>query len=162
MGDEGKIAFNERIKARKIKIAQLNDQLDADWAANIDGILSQVGYQVDPITYRDLFGPEGLMPIRVRDVINTHINREFAPNPADSITIFRENTLIQSILKKLKTDLSNANEIINTLRSTYGKKLERNLRDDILRFNETGLDKVISRNKDEEGNEVVEVENIQG
>ena len=162
MEDEGKIAFNERIRARKIKIAQLNDQLDADWAANIDGILSQVGYQVDPITYRDLFGPEGLMPIRVRDVINTHINREFAPNPADSITIFRENTLIQSILKKLKTDLSNTNEIINTLRNTYGKKLERNLRDDILRFNETGLDKIISRSKDEEGNEVVEVKNIQG
>lgn len=162
MGDEGKVAFNERSRARKMKISQLNEQLDADWAANIDGILSQVGYQVDPITYRDLFGPLGLMPIRIRDVINTYVNREFAPNPTDSSTIFRENTLIQSILKKLKNDLSNADELINTLRSSYGKKLERDLKDDILEFNETGLDKIISRSKDEEGNEVVEVKNIQG
>ena len=162
MGDEGKIAFNERTRARKMKISQLNEQLDADWAANIDGILSQVGYQVDPITYRNLFGPLGLMPIRIRDVINTYINREFAPNPTDSGTIFRENTLTQSILKKLKNDLSNADELINTLRNSYGKKLERDLKDDILKFNETGLDKIISKSKDEEGNEVVEVKNIQG
>ena len=162
MGDAGKIAFNERTKARKMKISQLNEQLDADWAANIDGILSQVGYQVDPITYRDLFGPLGLMPTRIRDVINAYVNREFAPNPTDSSTIFRENTLIQSVLKKLKSDLSNADELINTLRSSYGKKLERDLKDDILEFNETGLDKIISRSKDEEGNEVVKVKNIQG
>ena len=71
MEDEGKIAFNERIRARKMKISQLNEQLDADWAANIDGILSQVGYQVDPITYRNLFGPLGLMPIRIRQSIKT-------------------------------------------------------------------------------------------
>ena len=162
MGDEGKKAFNERIRARGIKISQLNEQLDADWAANIDGILSQVGYQVDPITYRDLFGPLGLMPIRIRDVINAYVNREFAPNPTDSSTIFRENTLIQSVLKKLKSDLSNADELINTLRSSYGKKLERDLKDDILEFNETGLDKIISKSKDEEGKEVVKVKNIQG
>ena len=162
MGDEGKKAFNERIRARGIKISQLNEQLDADWAANIDGILSQVGYQVDPITYRDLFGPLGLMPIRIRDIINAYVNREFAPNPTDSSTIFRENTLIQSVLKKLKSDLSNADELINTLRSSYGKKLERDLKDDILEFNETGLDKIISKSKDEEGKEVVKVKNIQG
>lgn len=162
MGDEGKVAFSERSRARKMKISQLNEQLDADWAANIDGILSQVGYQVDPITYRDLFGPLGLMPIRIRDVINTYVNREFAPNPTDSSDIFRENTLTQSILKKLKNDLSNADELINTLRNSYGKKLERDLKDDILKFNETGLDKIISKSKDEEGNEVVKVKNIQG
>ena len=75
------------------------------------------------------------MPTRIRDVINTYVNREFAPNSTDSADIFRENTLIQSILKKLKNDLSNADELINTLRSSYGKKLERDLKDDILKFN---------------------------
>jgi len=129
--------------------------LDAEWAANIDGILSQVGYQVDPITYRDLFGPQGLMPIRTRDVINALVNREFVPSD-------REDSQIQSILKKLKTDLSNADEIIETLRGSFGKRLEQNLRNDMLAFNESGLDRVLASTTDEEGNEITEVENLQG
>jgi hypothetical protein len=95
------------------------------------------------------------MPIRTRDVINQLVNREFLPTN-------REDSLVQSILKKLKTDLSNADEIVETLRNSYGKKLEQNLRDDILAFNESGLDKVLASTTDEEGNEVTEVENIQG
>jgi hypothetical protein len=155
LGEEGKALFNERMKNRAMRIAELNDQLDADWAANIDGILQQVGYQVDPITYRDLFGPQGLMPIRTRDVINALVNREFVPSD-------RDDSQTQSILKKLKTDLSNAEEIMETLRSSYGKKLEQNLRNDILAFNESGLDRVLASSTDGEGNEVTEVENLQG
>jgi hypothetical protein len=95
------------------------------------------------------------MPIRTRDVINQLVNREFLPTN-------REDSLVQSILKKLKTDLSNADEIIETLRDSYGKKLEQNLRDDILAFNESGIDRVLASSTDEEGNEVSEVENLQG
>lgn len=155
LGEEGKALFNERMKNRAMRIAELNDQLDAEWAANIDGILSQVGYQVDPITYRDLFGPQGLMPIRTRDVINALVNREFVPSD-------KEDSQIQSILKKLKTDLSNADEIIETLRGSFGKRLEQNLRNDMLAFNESGLDRVLASTTDEEGNEITEVENLQG
>jgi hypothetical protein len=95
------------------------------------------------------------MPIRTRDVINQLVNREFLPTN-------REDSLVQSILKKLKTDLSNADEIVETLRDSYGKKLEQNLRDDILAFNESGIDRVLASSTDEEGNEVSEVENLQG
>jgi hypothetical protein len=95
------------------------------------------------------------MPIRTRDVINQLVNREFLPTN-------REDSLVQSILKKLKTDLSNADEIVETLRDSYGKKLEQNLRDDILAFNESGIDRVLASSTDEEGNEVAEVENLQG
>jgi hypothetical protein len=44
LGEEGKARFNQRQLDRSKRIAELNDQLDAEWAANIDGILQQVGY----------------------------------------------------------------------------------------------------------------------
>lgn len=99
--------FNLRKFNRAKAIKDYNEQLDKQWADNLDAELQKVNYQVDPITARLL---RKVLPEsgRLRSIINR------------SIDFGTVNPLLKSILKGLNTDLSNVGElsdaVYNTLR----------------------------------------------
>jgi hypothetical protein len=152
--ENGKQAFAERVNERKMRIAKLNDQLDEQWVAGIDEKLQAVGYNVDPMTYRDLFGPRGLLPLRTKDVIKQQLVRALHENPAEL-----------AMMLKLNADLSNADNLLENLKGYHKQQTEKKLLEVLNRFFDMKTDVV---EEDEDGNPLmgddgkVKVENLSG
>lgn len=90
---------NNRIR----QIEALNDQKDADWANNIMQQLATVGNQLDPIAAGTL---KKLIPKRVKDVLARKI--QLAPLSNE----------VKNILGNLDTDLSNVNDVLDTIKTS--------------------------------------------
>jgi len=143
--ENGKQIAAERIHKRKMRIAELNDQLDEQWVAGIDEKLRAVEYNVDPLTYRDLFGPRGILPLRTRDVIRQQLTRALNQNPAEL-----------AMMLKLNSDLSNADDLLKNLRGYHKQQTENKLIDVLNRFFD--MKATVAKEDGEEG----ETEEISG
>lgn len=97
--------FNLRKFNRHKAIKDYNEQLDKQWADAVDTELQKIGYKVDPQTARFL---RRIIPAsgRLKAVIDRTVN------------FGTLNPMLRSVLKTLNPDLSNAQEISDTVRNT--------------------------------------------
>lgn len=98
---------NTRIKA----LNDYNESKDAEWANNIENILSKINYQVDPITAQQL---KRTIYIRIKDIIRSKSSQY--PELGNS-------------LDQLNPDLSNVDEIKNQLKTLQNTKTTKLLYD---------------------------------
>nr|DAU84779.1 MAG TPA: REGULATOR OF NONSENSE TRANSCRIPTS 1 MEDIATED DECAY, ZINC-FINGER, ATP-BINDING [Caudoviricetes sp.] len=106
--------FNQRKFGRYKAIIAHNEAVEKQWVDNIDAELKKVNYKVDPQTLRHikkLFSDSG----RLRTIINRKIAVEnYTPTVSD-------------VLKLLKTDLSNTNEVTDTLNNAIEEKAKADI-----------------------------------
>lgn len=97
--------FNLRRFNRHKAIKDYNEQLDKQWADAVEAELQKVGYKVDPQTARFL---RRIIPAsgRLKAVIDRTVN------------FGTLNPMLRSVLKTLNPDLSNAQELSDTVRNT--------------------------------------------
>lgn len=107
--------FNFRMIQRGKKIDEHNAKIDQMWVDALHDVLSKVDYVVDPYSLRAILQE---MPYRKRDVITNKIRSAFV-SPE-----------VRNLLKGLKEDLSNAEEIkqliINLALDDSEKKIKAN------------------------------------
>lgn len=111
---ESDIDFAKRRAARAAKIEAYNDALDNDWINKIDAELQRVNYRVDPLTSRLL---QHILPDsgRLREIINQNIQKEHLP------------AAWEPILKGLNSDLSNSQEVLDTMRQTIEDQITKQI-----------------------------------
>ena len=109
-------AFNLRKFKRFQAIKAYNDSMDAKWAADVEAELQKVNYEVDPQTARYL---RRLIPVngRLRSVIDR------------TISFGTLSPKVKSILKGLDTDLSNTQEISDTIKQTMFTQMKGKVND---------------------------------
>lgn len=106
--------FNLRRFNRHKAIKDYNEQLDKQWADAVEAELQKVGYKVDPQTARFL---RRVIPAsgRLKAVIDRTIN------------FGTLNPMLRSVLKTLNPDLSNAQEISDTVRNTIATDIKASI-----------------------------------
>lgn len=111
---ESDIDFAKRRAARAAKIEAYNDALDNDWINKIDAELQRVNYKVDPLTSRLL---QHILPDsgRLREIINQNIQKAHLP------------AAWEPILKGLNSDLSNSQEVLDTMRQTIEDQITKQI-----------------------------------
>lgn len=97
--------FALRVRNRHKAIKDYNEQLDKQWADSVEAELQKINYQVDPQTARYL---RRIIPASGR--LKTVIDR--------SIHFGTTDATLRAILKNLKTDLSNSQDILDTIKGT--------------------------------------------
>ncbi len=106
--------FNKRKFDRYTAIIAHNEAVEKQWVDTIDDELKKVNYKVDPQTLRHikkLFSDSG----RLRTIINR------------KIAVENYNSTVSDVLKLLKTDLSNIDEITDTLNSAIMEKAKADI-----------------------------------
>ena len=102
--EESDEEFSIRQQNRKNLIANINNQKTKEWVDKLKQHLEKVGYKVDPTTYAMLLRH---MPENINSIIQR------------SIQHYNSNTDIGNIFKNLKPDLSNVQEIKDSVRTFF-------------------------------------------
>ena len=111
--EESEEDYIARVNKRRQALNAYNEQQDAEWVQKVEDILSNIKYQVDPITMQQL---DKIIPLRIKDIIK------------DKTLQYPE---IENALDQLNSDLSNVSELKEQLKEAQNAKIQAKLYQDL-------------------------------